>query len=48
MDRRTGTLLAAILGSAVVFLDSTVVNVALQRIGEDLPSPRLGVFEAQS
>src|SRR5688572_26740830 len=30
------TLLAAILGSTVVFLDSTVVNVALPAIADDL------------
>src|ERR687895_155860 len=30
------TLLAAILGSSVVFLDGTVVNVALPAIREDL------------
>jgi EmrB/QacA subfamily drug resistance transporter len=48
VDRRTGTLLAAILGSGVVFLDSTVVNVALQRIGQDLPSTYFGVLEGQS
>ena len=30
------TLIAAILGSAVVFLDGTVVNVALPAIREDL------------
>ena len=48
MNRRTGTLLAAILGSAIVFLDSTVVNVALQRIGQDLPSGRFGVLEGES
>ena len=48
MNRRTGTLLAAILGSGVVFLDSTVVNVALQRIGQDLPSGYFGVLEGQS
>jgi len=30
------TLIATILGSTVVFLDSTVVNVALPAIGEDL------------
>ncbi len=48
MNRRTGTLLAAILGSGVVFLDSTVVNVALQRIGQDLPSSYFGVLEGQS
>src|SRR5450759_689816 len=48
MNRRTGTLLAAILGSGIVFLDSTVVNVALQRIGQDLPSSYFGVLEGQS
>ncbi len=48
MNRRTGTLLAAIVGSGVVFLDSTVVNVALQRIGQDLPSGYFGVLEGQS
>jgi hypothetical protein len=30
------TLIAAILGSTVVFLDSTIVNVALPAIAEDL------------
>ena len=48
MSRRSGTLLAAILGSGIVFLDSTVVNVALQRIGQDLPSSFFGVLEGQS
>jgi EmrB/QacA subfamily drug resistance transporter len=48
MNRRTGTLVAAILGSGIVFLDSTVVNVALQRIGQDLPSTFFGVLEGQS
>ncbi|MGD0123698.1 MAG: hypothetical protein ABSC46_14240, partial [Candidatus Limnocylindrales bacterium] len=48
MNRRTGTMLAAILGSAIVFLASTVVNVALQRIGQDLPSANLGALEGES
>jgi len=48
LNRRSGTLLAAILGSGIVFLDSTVVNVALQRIGQDLPSGYFGVLEGQS
>ncbi len=48
MDRRTGTLLATVLGTGVVFLDSTVVNVALPRIGQDLQSPAIGVLEGQS
>jgi EmrB/QacA subfamily drug resistance transporter len=42
------TLIAAILGSGIVFLDSTVVNVALPRIGRDLPSSLFGVLEGQS
>jgi len=48
VNRRTGTLVAAILGSGMVFLDSTVVNVALQRIGQDLPSANLGALEGES
>lgn len=41
-------LVAAVLGSGIVFLDSTVVNVALPRIGRDLPRSFLGVLEGQS
>ncbi|HEX7490403.1 MAG TPA: MFS transporter [Candidatus Limnocylindrales bacterium] len=48
MTHKTGTMVAAILGAGIVFLDSTVVNVALQRIGQDLPSSYFGVFEGQS
>ncbi len=46
--RQRWTLVAAVLGSGIVFLDSTVVTVALPRIGQDLPTPRLGVLEAQA
>jgi EmrB/QacA subfamily drug resistance transporter len=42
------TLVAAVLGSGTVFLDSTIVNVALERIGEQLPSGVLGRLEGQS
>ncbi|HEX9496344.1 MAG TPA: MFS transporter, partial [Candidatus Limnocylindria bacterium] len=42
------TLIAAILGSGIVFLDSTVVNVALPRMGRELPSGIFGVLEGQS
>ena len=42
------TLIAAILGSGIVFLDSTVVNVALPKIGRELSSGLLGVLEGQS
>jgi EmrB/QacA subfamily drug resistance transporter len=42
------TLAAAVIGSGMVFLDSTVVTVALPAIGQALPTPRFGVLEAQS
>ena len=42
------TLIAVVLGSAVVFLDTSIVNLALPRIGQDLPSSNLGTLEAQS
>ena len=45
---RRWTLLAAVLGSSIVFLDATVVNVALPAIGRDLPSTVVGVLEGQS
>ena len=46
--RQRWTLIAAILGSGIVFLDSTVVNVALPKIGRELPSTLFGVLEGQS
>lgn len=50
MSHKGWTLLAAVLGSGIVFLDSTVVNVALPKMGQELGSPwlGLGVLEAQS
>ena len=48
MSKPRWILLVAVLGSGIVFLDSTVVNVALPRIGKDLPRLFLGVFEGQS
>ncbi len=42
-----GALAAVILGSGTVFLDSTVVNIALQRIGTELPATTIGVLEGQ-
>ncbi|HEX2259919.1 MAG TPA: MFS transporter [Actinomycetota bacterium] len=42
------TMVAVVLGSAVVFLDSTIVNVALPKIGQDLPSRWFRVLEGQS
>ncbi|HVF08484.1 MAG TPA: MFS transporter [Actinomycetota bacterium] len=41
-------MIAVVLGSAVVFLDTSVVNLALPRIGEELPSDLFGTLEAQS
>lgn len=48
MTNERGTLWAAILGSCIVFLDSSVVTVALPRIGHDLPAHLVGVLEGQS
>src|SRR5438132_3047421 len=46
--RKRWTLVAVILGSGIVFLDSTVVNVALPKIGQQLRSHLFGVLEGQS
>jgi EmrB/QacA subfamily drug resistance transporter len=46
--RKRWTLLAVILGSGIVFLDTSVVNLALPRIGEALSSDLFGTLEAQS
>ncbi len=46
--RQRWTLLATIIGSGAVFLDVTIVNVALPRIGRDLPTSILGVLEGQT
>ncbi len=48
MNTKRWILTAAVLGSGIVFLDSTVVNVALPRIGRELPRSLLGVLEGQS
>ncbi|MGQ0548342.1 MAG: MFS transporter [Armatimonadota bacterium] len=48
MSRKRWTLIVAILGSGIVFLDSTIVNVALPKIGEQLPTTLFGVLEGQS
>jgi EmrB/QacA subfamily drug resistance transporter len=42
------TMVAVILGSGIVFLDTSVVNLALPRIGEEMPSGLLGRLESQS
>ncbi|MEU4780793.1 MFS transporter [Micromonospora sp. NPDC023633] len=41
--RGRGTLLAAVLASGMVFLDTTVVNVALPRLGADLDATVAGL-----
>jgi len=46
--RKRWTLIAVILGSGIVFLDTSVVNLALPRIGQELPSRLFGTLEAQS
>src|SRR5438128_3813817 len=46
--RKRWTMLAVVLGSGIVFLDSTVVNVALPKIGEDLHTRLLGPLAAES
>jgi len=49
MDSRHRVILGAtIAASSMVFLDGTVVNVALQRIGADLPTSFVGVLEGQT
>jgi EmrB/QacA subfamily drug resistance transporter len=46
--RQRWTMLAAILGSSVIFLDGTIVNIALPKIGQELPASLLGVLEGQT
>lgn len=41
-------LAAAILGSGIVFLDGTIVSIALPRMGQELPATLLGVLEGQA
>ncbi len=41
-------LVATIVASGMVFLDGTVVNVAIRRIGQELPATVLGTLEAQA
>lgn len=45
MSTRVGTLTAVILGSAIVFLDGTIVNVAVETIGRELPATFVGRVE---
>jgi EmrB/QacA subfamily drug resistance transporter len=45
VSRHTAILFVTILGSAIVFLDATIVNVALETIGEELPATFVGRLE---
>src|SRR6478672_12371282 len=47
-SRQRWTLVATIIGSGAVFLDGTIVNVALKRIGQELPATAVGVLEGQT
>jgi EmrB/QacA subfamily drug resistance transporter len=42
------TLVAVVLGSGIVFLDTSVVNLALPRIGREMTSGLFGTLEAES
>lgn len=46
--RQRWTLIATIIGSGAVFLDGTIVNSALPRIGRELPATLVGVLEGQT
>lgn len=41
-------MVAAILGSSMVFLDGTVINLALASIGQELPATLLSTLEGQT
>ena len=43
-----GTMVAVVLGSGIVFLDSSLVNLALPQIARELPSSLFAPLEAQS
>src|SRR6188474_3176273 len=46
--RQRWTMVGVVLGSSIVFLDTSVVNLALPRIGEELSSRWFGRLEGQS
>jgi len=47
-SRQRWTMVAAVLGSSIVFLDGTIVNVALPAIGQSLPHSIFSVLEGQT
>lgn len=46
--RQRWTLVATVIGSGAVFLDGTIVNVALPRIGRELPATIIAILEGQA
>ena len=42
------TMLATILGTSMVFLDGTIVNLALPHIGRELPASLVSTLEGQT
>ena len=46
--RQRWTIVATVIGSGAVFLDGTIVNVALPKIGRELPSTIVSVLEGQT
>ncbi len=46
--RQRWTIICTVIGSGAVFLDGTIVNVALRHIGTDLPGSMIGVLEGQA
>jgi len=47
-SRQRWTLVATVIGSGTVFLDGTIVNIALLRIGRELPATLVDAFEGQA
>jgi EmrB/QacA subfamily drug resistance transporter len=46
--RQRWTLVATVIGSGTVFLDGTFVNIALPRIGQELPATLVSLLEGQT
>lgn len=46
--RQRWTLVATVIGSGAVFLDGTIVNNALTKIGHELPASLVGVLEGEA
>lgn len=46
--RQRWTLVATVIGSGTVFLDGTIVNTALPKIGQQLPASIVGILEGQA